>query len=285
MLVLNATRQEPAGPARWRTGSEVVGYRTLTPGNANRRADSVVLCRPGLDEEATALVAATGLPATAGVLDEAAAAGMEGAAEADCVVIIGARLRRSPGLSPASSGGIHRWPSITCVYTESERIVLKQRRAWIAVACAAAMLFAGHPAALGAKRARPPKGGDLERKRDDASAGSRSRSATTSTWPRRRRRSSRSTSGEIAADLADRQAEAADAQSDADQAAASVVKITADIAALKVELVHRKEIFNRRAVMAYMGGQGRPLDDLSLAGELLALPSNLTDVARRSERS
>ena len=69
----------------------VVGYRTLTPGNASRRPDSVVLCRPGLDQEAAALVAATGLPATTGVLDEAAAAGMEGASEADCVVIIGAR--------------------------------------------------------------------------------------------------------------------------------------------------------------------------------------------------
>ena len=48
-----------------------------------------MLCRPGLDEEATALIAATGIPATAGVLDEAAASGMEGGAEADCVVIIG----------------------------------------------------------------------------------------------------------------------------------------------------------------------------------------------------
>jgi hypothetical protein len=69
----------------------VVGYRTLTPGNATHRPDSVVLCKTGLDQEATALVAATGLPATTAVLDEAAAAGMEGASEADCVVIIGAR--------------------------------------------------------------------------------------------------------------------------------------------------------------------------------------------------
>ncbi|MEW6471683.1 MAG: peptidoglycan DD-metalloendopeptidase family protein [Actinomycetota bacterium] len=156
-------------------------------------------------------------------------------------------------------------------------------RAWIAVACAATMLFAGTPAALGAKgKARPPKGGELERRRDEA---------------RRKQEQIRRDLNlaqvsetelekhleEIAADLADRQAEAADAQSDADQAAASVVRITADIAALKQELAHRKEIFNRRAVMAYMGGQGRPLDDLSLAGELLALPSNLTDVARRTE--
>jgi hypothetical protein len=69
----------------------VVGYQTLTPGNASRRNDSVVLCRPGLDKEATALVAATGLPASAAVLDDATAAGLEGAAGADCVVIIGSR--------------------------------------------------------------------------------------------------------------------------------------------------------------------------------------------------
>jgi murein DD-endopeptidase MepM/ murein hydrolase activator NlpD len=161
--------------------------------------------------------------------------------------------------------------------------VLRQRRAWIAVACAATMLFAGTPAALGAKgKARPPKGGDLERRRDE----------TRRKQEQLRRDLDLAQASEsdlekhleeIAADLVDRQAEAGDAQSDADQASASVVKISADIAALKVELVHRKEIFNRRAVMAYMGGQGRPLDDLSLAGELFALPSNLTDVARRSE--
>jgi len=78
---------------------------------------------------------------------------------------------------------------------------------------------------------------------------------------------------QIASDLVSRQADASDAQSDADEAAASVVRITADIAGLKVELAHRKDIFNRRAVMAYMGGQGRPLDDFALAGELLSMPS------------
>lgn len=89
VLVLNGSgKNQQAGPMADRL--KVVGYRTLTPGNASRRPDSVVLCRPGLDEEATALVAATGIPATAGVLDEAAAAGMEGAADADCVVVIGA---------------------------------------------------------------------------------------------------------------------------------------------------------------------------------------------------
>lgn len=90
VLVLNATgKNQQAKPMSDRLA--VVGYRTLTPGNATRRADSVVLCRAGLDGEAAGLVAATGLPATTGVLDEAAASGMEGASEADCVVIIGAR--------------------------------------------------------------------------------------------------------------------------------------------------------------------------------------------------
>jgi hypothetical protein len=90
VLVLNATgKNQQAKPMADRLA--VVGYRTLTPGNAARRPDSVVLCKPGLDKEATALVAATGLPATTAVLDEAAAAGMEGAAEADCVVVIGSR--------------------------------------------------------------------------------------------------------------------------------------------------------------------------------------------------
>jgi murein DD-endopeptidase MepM/ murein hydrolase activator NlpD len=32
-----------------------------------------------------------------------------------------------------------------------------------------------------------------------------------------------------------------------------------------------------------MAGQGRPLDDFALAGELLSMPSDLTDAARRSE--
>lgn len=90
VLVLNASgKSGQAGAMSQRL--TVVGYRTLTPGNATPRPDSVALCRPGLDEEGAALVAATGLPATLGVLDEAAAAGMEGAAEADCVLIIGSR--------------------------------------------------------------------------------------------------------------------------------------------------------------------------------------------------
>jgi hypothetical protein len=90
VLVLNATgKSNQAKPMADRLA--VVGYRTLTPGNAARQPDSVVLCRAGLDQEATALVAATGLPAKTRLLDDAAAAGMEGAAQADCVVVIGAR--------------------------------------------------------------------------------------------------------------------------------------------------------------------------------------------------
>jgi hypothetical protein len=91
VLVLNASGKSGQAAAMSERLS-VVGYRTLTPGNATPRPDSLALCRPGLDDdEGTALVAATGLPATIGVLDAAAAAGMEGAAEADCVVVIGSR--------------------------------------------------------------------------------------------------------------------------------------------------------------------------------------------------
>jgi murein DD-endopeptidase MepM/ murein hydrolase activator NlpD len=169
--------------------------------------------------------------------------------------------------------------------------VWKQRRAWIAVACAAGMLFTGSPAALAKRRPpRPPRQvSDLERQRDEAKR-QRDEARRKAEQVRRDLDLAQASETElekhleeIAADLVDRQAEAADAQSDADQAAASVVKITADIAALKVELGHRKEIFNRRAVMAYMGGEGRPLDDWALAGQLLSMPADLTDAARRTE--
>jgi murein DD-endopeptidase MepM/ murein hydrolase activator NlpD len=156
-------------------------------------------------------------------------------------------------------------------------------RAWIALACATTMLFAGTPDALAGKRnARRPKGGELERRRDDARR-KRERVRRDLDLAQASETQLEKHLEEIAADLVDRQVEAVDAQSDADQAAASVVKITAEIAALKAELAHREEVFNRRAVVAYMGGQGRPLGDLSLAGELLSLPSDLTDVARRGE--
>ncbi|HEV7865186.1 MAG TPA: peptidoglycan DD-metalloendopeptidase family protein, partial [Acidimicrobiia bacterium] len=143
-------------------------------------------------------------------------------------------------------------------------------------------LFAATPAALGAKRARPPKGGDLERKRDEAKRKEEQVRHDLDLAQASETELEKHLAA-IAADLVDRQADAADARSDADQATASVTKITADIVALKVELVHRKDIFNRRAVMAYMGGGGRPLDDLALAGELLSVPSDLTDAARRTQ--
>jgi murein DD-endopeptidase MepM/ murein hydrolase activator NlpD len=162
-------------------------------------------------------------------------------------------------------------------------------RAWIAVACAASLLLAGTPAATAKGRPRPPREGELERQRDDAKR-QRDEARRKAEQVRRDLDLAQASETElekhleeIAADLVDRQAEAADARSDADEAAASVVKITADIVALKADLVHRKEIFNRRAVMAYMGGDGRPLDDLSLAGQLLSMPSDLTDAARRTE--
>jgi hypothetical protein len=89
VLVLNATgRNNQAKPMSDRLG--LAGYRTLTPGTATRRPDSVVLCRAGFGREAAALVAATGLPATTQTLD-AAAAGIQGADQADCVVVIGSR--------------------------------------------------------------------------------------------------------------------------------------------------------------------------------------------------
>src|SRR2546430_5262973 len=132
----------------------------------------------------------------------------------------------------------------------NRRIVLKPRRALIASVCAATMLFAGSPAALGVKgRARPPNGGDLERKRDEAKR-KEEQVRHDLDLTRASETELEKHLAQIAADLVDRQTDAADAQSDADQAAASVVKITADIASLKVELAHRKEIFNRRAVMA-----------------------------------
>jgi murein DD-endopeptidase MepM/ murein hydrolase activator NlpD len=159
--------------------------------------------------------------------------------------------------------------------------VLTQRRALIASLCAATLLFAATPA-QGKGRPRPPAGGDLERKRDEARHKEEQvrhdldlAQASETELEKHLAR--------IAADLVDRQSDATAARADADQAAGSVVKITADIAALKVELAHRKDIFNRRAVVAYMAGQGRPLDDLALAGELLSMPSDLTDAARRTQ--
>jgi hypothetical protein len=86
VVVLNASgRANQAKPMSDRL--RVVGYRTIEPGNAPRRPDTVVLCRPGLEREAPALVAATGLPADVEPLP--ADSSLPGAAEADCIVIIG----------------------------------------------------------------------------------------------------------------------------------------------------------------------------------------------------
>ena len=153
--------------------------------------------------------------------------------------------------------------------------MFKPRRTLIASVCAAALLFTGSPAALGAKsRARPPKGGgDLERKRDDAK---RKEDQVRHDLDLAHASESELEKhlAQIAADLVARQADAADAKSDAEEAAVSVVKITADIAALKVELAHRKDIFNRRAVKAYMAGQGRPLDSPTATARLVHEPDS-----------
>ena len=84
--VLNASgRNAVARPMSERLS--VVGYKTLEPGNAPVRPATSVLCRAGLDQEAAALVAATGLPGKPGPLP--ADSGLPGADQADCVVVIG----------------------------------------------------------------------------------------------------------------------------------------------------------------------------------------------------
>ncbi len=139
--------------------------------------------------------------------------------------------------------------------------------------CVAAALFVAVPVA---------QGGELERKRDDA----RRRQgevrkaldlahATDAQMTKRLE--------EIDRDLVRKRSEAGAAQADSDEAAAAVVRIGAEIGQLRQTLTHRREVFNRRAVTAYMGGEGRPLDELSVAGELLSLPKDFTEVARRVE--
>jgi len=89
VLVINASgRANQARPMAERL--KVVGYRTLEPGNAPKRPASTVGCRAGLDHEALALVAATGLPAKVESLSPADAA-LPNVAVADCVVIIGSQ--------------------------------------------------------------------------------------------------------------------------------------------------------------------------------------------------
>lgn len=142
--------------------------------------------------------------------------------------------------------------------------------AWL---CAAAALFVAVPVA---------QGGELERKRDDA----RRRQgevrkqldlaqATDAQMTKRLE--------EIDGDLARKRSEAGAAEADSEEAAAAVISIQADIDQLRQTLAHRRDVFNRRAVTAYMGGEGRPLGELNVAGELLALPKDFTEVARRAE--
>lgn len=83
VLVLNASgRKGVAGEMAERLG--VVGYETLEPGNAPVRPETTVGCRPGFEREASALVAATGVPAGTAEPGELLPPG------ADCLVIIGA---------------------------------------------------------------------------------------------------------------------------------------------------------------------------------------------------
>src|SRR2546423_5653092 len=111
------------------------------------------------------------------------------------------------------------------------------------------MLFAGTPAALGAKaRARPPKGGDLEQKRDEAKR-KEEQVRHDLDLAQASETELEKHLAQIADDLVDRQAEATDAQSDADPAAASVIKITAGLAAPQGELGPPRGNFNRRAGM------------------------------------
>ncbi len=127
----------------------------------------------------------------------------------------------------------------------------------------------------------PAQGGELERKRDEAKRREGEvrkqlnlAQATESQLTKRL--------AEIEGDLVDRRSEAEAARADSEEAAASVARITAEIEASRARLEERKNVFNRRAVVAYMGGQGRPLDELNIAGELLSLPEDFSQAARRT---
>jgi murein DD-endopeptidase MepM/ murein hydrolase activator NlpD len=147
------------------------------------------------------------------------------------------------------------------------------RRAFATWICATVALLLIVPPALG---------GELERKRDDAK---RRRNQVKHQLDLAQADEAQLTRHleKLDGDLLRRQGEAETARGDADQAATSVVQIGQDIEALKTQLAERHRVFNRRAVSAYMGGQGRPLDDLSVAGNLLAAPRNLVTAARRAE--
>lgn len=87
VLVLNGT--DKANQARpLTTKLRAAGYDTLTPSDAPRRTTSAVVCWPEFQAAGPALAAATGLDATVGLLEEGS--GLPGAAEASCIVVIGA---------------------------------------------------------------------------------------------------------------------------------------------------------------------------------------------------
>jgi murein DD-endopeptidase MepM/ murein hydrolase activator NlpD len=146
------------------------------------------------------------------------------------------------------------------------------RRALASWICATVALLLVVPPALG---------GELERKRDDAK---RRRNQVKHQLDLAQADEAELTKHleRLDGDLLRRRGEAETAQRDADQAAASVVQIGQDIESLRAQLQERHRVFNRRAVSAYMGGQGRPLDDLSV-GDLLAAPRDLVAAARRAE--
>jgi murein DD-endopeptidase MepM/ murein hydrolase activator NlpD len=86
----------------------------------------------------------------------------------------------------------------------------------------------------------------------------------------------------IAVDLGRKKGEAEAAQIAADEATAAADRVSAEVAELKRVLETRKATFNRRAVKAYMGGEGRPLDEITGAGGLLSMPKDFSDAARRA---
>jgi murein DD-endopeptidase MepM/ murein hydrolase activator NlpD len=139
--------------------------------------------------------------------------------------------------------------------------------------CAAATLVVAVP---------PAQGGELERKRD---AAKRRQGEVRQQLDLAQASEAQLTRrlAEIEKDLVDRRSDAEAARADSEEAAASVERITADVESSRAQLVQRKTVFNRRAVVAYMGGDGRPLDDLNLAGELFSLPEDFAEAARRTE--
>ncbi|MGH9037668.1 MAG: murein hydrolase activator EnvC family protein [Acidimicrobiia bacterium] len=139
--------------------------------------------------------------------------------------------------------------------------------------CATAILVAAVP---------PAQGDDLQRKRDEAKRRQGEvrhqldlAHASEAQLTRRL--------DQIEHDLVDRRSEAEAARADSEEAAASVERISAEVEAARARLEQRRTVFNRRAAVAYMGGEGRPLDELNLAGELFSLPEDFTEAARRTE--